>query len=136
MFLELLPYYELHLKDHQESLISRIYGVYTIHMKGIATVHLMLMANTLNFRTQSRIQRIFDLKGSSVSREVGVTPQTKKTATLKDTDYTKVQRDEDLFNFLPDDAQKLRKLISADVDFLKRHGIMDYSLLLAAEKIP
>ena len=50
MFLGILPYYELHLKENKESLLSRIYGVYTIRMKGLATIHLMLMANTLNFR--------------------------------------------------------------------------------------
>ena len=90
MFLDLLPYYELHLKENKDSLISRIYGVYTIHMKGIATVHLMLMANTLNFRDTKRIQRIFDIKGSTVARTVGITPKTKPTATLKDMDYIKV----------------------------------------------
>ena len=135
MFLDLLPYYELHLKENQDSLISRIYGVYTIHMKGIATVHLMLMANTLNFRDTSRIQRIFDIKGSFVSRKVGITPTTKSTATLKDTDYLQVQRDDDLFNFMPEDMRMLRRVCSADVNFLRRHGIMDYSLLLSAEKI-
>ena len=32
VFLRLLPYYELHLKENRDSLISRIYGVYTIKM--------------------------------------------------------------------------------------------------------
>ena len=104
-------------------------------MKGIATVHLMLMANTLNFRDTSRIQRIFDIKGSFVSRKVGITPTTKSTATLKDTDYLQVQRDDDLFNFMPEDVRKLRRVCQADVNFMRRHGIMDYSLLLSAEKI-
>ena len=50
LFLKLLPDYELHFSENPDSKISRIYGVYTIRMEKIATVHLMLMANTLMFR--------------------------------------------------------------------------------------
>ena len=135
MFLDLLPYYELHLKENKESLISRIYGVYSIRMQKIATVHLMLMANTLNFKEPKRVQRIFDIKGSRVSREVKITAKTKPTATLKDINFLTIQKRQDLFNFMPKDVAKLRRICKADVDFMRRHGIMDYSLLLSAEKI-
>ena len=90
LFLKLLPDYELHLSEHGSSIISRIYGVYTIRMRKLATVHLMLMANTLMFKNADRIERIFDLKGSTVSREVKFTSKTKKTATLKDKDFVKI----------------------------------------------
>ena len=36
---------------------------------------------------------------------------------------------------MPEDVRKLRRVVSADVTFMRRHGIMDYSLLLSAEKI-
>ena len=49
-FLKILPDYELHFKENPDSIISRMYGVYTIRMQKIATVHLMLMSNTLKFR--------------------------------------------------------------------------------------
>ena len=71
-FLKILPDYELHLKENPDSIISRLYGVYTIRMEKIATVHLMLMSNTLKFRNADAIERIFDLKGSTVSREVKI----------------------------------------------------------------
>ena len=71
-FLKILPDYELHLKENPDSIISRLYGVYTIRMEKIATVHLMLMSNTLKFRNADKIERIFDLKGSTVSREVKI----------------------------------------------------------------
>jgi len=87
LFLKMLPDYELHLTEHPDSVISRIYGVYTIRMQKIATVHLMLMANTLTFRNANQIERIFDLKGSTVSRLVKMDATTKKTATLKDNNY-------------------------------------------------
>ena len=35
---------------------------------------------------------------------------------------------------MKDDNIKLRQVLSADIKFLKDHGIMDYSLLLSAEK--
>lgn len=69
-FLDLVPYYEIYLKKNPDSLIARIYGVYTIRMKGKSKVNLMLMANTLNFRGSGQIKHIFDLKGSTIDREV------------------------------------------------------------------
>ena len=76
-FLKILPDYELHLKENPDSIISRMYGVYTIRMEKIATVHLMLMSNTLKFRNGDAIERIFDLKGSTISREVKIDASTK-----------------------------------------------------------
>lgn len=35
---------------------------------------------------------------------------------------------------MDDDCKKLQKILAADVQFLRDHGIMDYSLLLSAEK--
>lgn len=134
-FLKLLPYYELHLKENKESLLSRIYGAYTIRMESIATVHIMLMANTLNFKDRTKIINIFDIKGSRVSREVTTNSKTKSTTTLKDMNYLKVQRDKDLVNFMSKDVAKLRRVCLADSNFLRNHGIMDYSLLLSAEKL-
>ena len=59
-------------------------------MKKIATVHLMLMANTLRFRNANHIERIFDLKGSTVARLVKTNKNTKNTTTLKDLNYVKI----------------------------------------------
>ena len=134
LFLKMLPNYELHLTENPSSIISRIYGVYTIRMKKIATVHLMLMANTLRFRNANHIERIFDLKGSTVARQVKITPKTKNTATLKDINYQKIQKEDNLFTLMDEDIIKLRKIIESDVKFLKHHSIMDYSLLLSAER--
>ena len=38
-------YFE-HLKKHDESLLARIYGVYTVKIQGLTNVHLMLMGHT------------------------------------------------------------------------------------------
>ena len=133
-FLKILPDYELHIKENPESIISRIYGCYTVRMEKIATVNLMLMANTLRFKNADNIERIFDLKGSTVSRKVNIKKDTKKTTTLKDTNFLEIQKKKELINFMDVDNAKLRRILQADVHFLKDHKIMDYSLLLSAEK--
>lgn len=90
LFLEILPDYEIHLKENSNSLLARIYGVYTIHMHKIATVHLILMANTLNFKNAKAVEKVFDMKGSRVSREVKIDSKTKNTSVLKDINFLKL----------------------------------------------
>ena len=133
-FLKILPDYELHVKENPESIISRIYGCYTVRMEKIATVNLMLMANTLRFKNADNIERIFDLKGSTVSRKVKIKKETKNTTTLKDTNFLEIQKEIELVNFMDADNAKLRRILQADVHFLQDHKIMDYSLLISAEK--
>lgn len=60
--------YFKHLQKNPASYLARIYGVYTVKIAGHAEVHLILMAHTLKIKNSERIQRIFDLKGSSVGR--------------------------------------------------------------------
>jgi len=52
IFLKMLPEYEQHLTVNRKSLFSRIYGVYTIYMNKVSSVNLILMANTLNFKSK------------------------------------------------------------------------------------
>jgi 1-phosphatidylinositol-4-phosphate 5-kinase len=37
--------YALHVKTNPESLLARIYGVYSIEMEGTSVVHVLLMKN-------------------------------------------------------------------------------------------
>lgn len=92
----------------------------------------MMLANTLQIPVIESIQRIFDLKGSTVNREVKMDRGTLRTKTLKDVNFMKLRREEPLavpyIDFL-----FVTKQLSIDSDFLKSQGIMDYSLLLAIE---
>lgn len=103
-------------------------------MHKIATVNLILMANTLNFRGVESIERIFDLKGSTVAREVHINRKTKNTSTLKDINFLKIQGSKSLIRMWPADIQDLRKIMKADVEFCLSKGLMDYSLLVAVER--
>ena len=69
----------------------------------------------------------YDLKGSTVDREASDKEKQKKEPTLKDMDFlndgAKVK--------IGDEAkEKLLETLSADVEFLTKNDIMDYSLLL------
>jgi hypothetical protein len=67
---------------------------------------------------------IYDLKGSTVQREV----KDRKATVLKDINYFKSN---DCFLYLSKENKiKLIDEITKDIDMLKRHNIMDYSLLL------
>ena len=76
--------YFTYLKKHATSLLARIYGVYTVKIEGLDAVHLMLMAHTMQINNSCNIERVFDLKGSTVDRKVKVKKSTKNTKTLKD----------------------------------------------------
>ena len=90
----ILPEMYHHFKKYPESFLARIYGVYRVHMKNYDPVNLMMMGNTLKFRNKDNISRIYDLKGSRVSRFVdrpidkeGKKGKWKPTTTLKDLNF-------------------------------------------------
>lgn len=91
LFLKMLPAYALHFKSNPNSLIAKIYGVFTINCKTMKQVHVMLMENTAQLRDLDRLSYIFDLKGSTVDRKTeGLT---KPSTTLKDLDFLLVSAD-------------------------------------------
>jgi len=45
VFVEALPEYFEHLKNNPDSLLARIYGIFTVLMEDLTPVHILLMAN-------------------------------------------------------------------------------------------
>ena len=86
-----LPYFE-HLKKHPTSLLARIYGVYTVKIDGLCPVHLMLMAHTMQVVKPENVYRVFDLKGSTVDRNVRVSRAQSSHKTLKDENFIKMNK--------------------------------------------
>jgi len=84
---QILPRLFEHFQAYPESLLAKIYGVYTVEMKGYHAVNLILMGNTLNFSSKQDITRIYDLKGSLISRFVPTRAGVKSTSTLKDVNF-------------------------------------------------
>jgi 1-phosphatidylinositol-4-phosphate 5-kinase len=69
-FLSMIEGYHSYLVTNRESLLARIYGVYTIKMSHIKPVHLVLMQNCMSILEQGSFIKVFDLKGSTFKREV------------------------------------------------------------------
>ena len=85
LMLKILPNYVEHLKNHKNTLLGKIFGVFTVKTESIKEVHVMLMENTLRVKSQDRLKYIFDLKGSTVDR--AVKGFTKPSTTLKDLNF-------------------------------------------------
>ena len=94
----------------------------------------MLMENTIQVKDQSRLKYIFDLKGSKVDRKVK--GKTTSKTTLKDINFLMASRENQGFTLTTvEDKIQFHATLQRDVDFLRKHGLMDYSLLLGIEKV-
>jgi hypothetical protein len=78
-------YYE-HCSSSPESLLARIYGLYSIVIKGVSKINIILMQNLITIN-KSLVKRIFDLKGSRVERITKNIEKCDKMRALKDLDY-------------------------------------------------
>ena len=68
VFVKALPEYFTHLMQNPDSLLARIYGIFTVVMEDLTPVHILLMSNAA--QTGKEIMHVFDLKGSIINREV------------------------------------------------------------------
>ena len=131
----LLEYYN-YVKEHESTLITKIYGVYTLLIKNASSVNVILMQNLFGC-SPMHIQRMFDLKGSTVQRKTKDVQNWKKDQVLKDMDYqwiTQVERK--LINFNLSDINEIKINMENDIGFYKRLSLMDYSLLFVIVDYP
>ena len=140
-------YYKKMHEQGRPSLMAKIYGIYTVKVSGLRSMHLMVMKNSIvKVNGSNKLLHTFDLKGSKIKRRV--LPLSINLAgshsfrmltqqqVLKDRDLMYLQqfRQSDLINISMEDRRKIVYAIRHDVDFLEREGLMDYSLLLAVEQ--
>ena len=126
---EILSNYYNYVKSHKSTLITKIYGIYTVVIKYASSVNVILMQNLFGC-TPTHIQRMFDLKGSTVQRKTKNVQNWKKDQVLKDMDYqwlTQVERK--LINFNLSDIKEIKINMENDIQFYKGLCLMDYSLL-------
>ena len=62
--LSILPSYIAHHLKYPDSLIAKIFGVFTVKRSGMSPVILCLMENTVQLKNEKMLQFKFDLKGS------------------------------------------------------------------------
>ena len=97
-------YYE-HLEKYEASTIAKIFGMFTITMDRFEPIHVMIMQNVMPNVPNTDLSYVYDMKGSSINREVfkGVSKdQLKKKCptggwVLKDLDYIRMK---EMFKFL------------------------------------
>ncbi|XP_010521233.1 PREDICTED: phosphatidylinositol 4-phosphate 5-kinase 1 [Tarenaya hassleriana] len=123
VLLRMLPSYYRHVCQHENSLVTKFYGVHCVKPIGGQKTRFIVMGNL--FCSEYRIQRRFDLKGSSHGRTTAMPEgEIDETTTLKDLDLNFV------FRLQRNRYQELIKQIKRDCEFLESEGIMDYSLLV------
>ncbi|GLT41918.1 hypothetical protein SLA2020_159460 [Shorea laevis] len=126
VLLKMLPNYHNHVKQYENTLITKFFGLHQIKLKCRRKVRFMVMENM--FCTELRVHSRYNLKGSTQGR---CTPNEKirENTTLKDCDL--------LYEFHMDKSLReyLFNQLSLDSHFLKAQGIIDYSLLLGVHFI-
>ena len=133
LFLDLIPSLSKHYIDNPDSLIAKIFGVFTVRCSRMDEVHIMLMENTLQIKDDKQLRYIFDLKGSRVDRKVkGITT---KSTTLKDINFLMAANVNKHFTDLGDNKRRILTALRKDIEFLRVSKLMDYSLLLGIEKV-
>ena len=100
-FKKLFNDYFMGVSQNPNSLLARIYGIYTVKMEEVEPVHLILMGNSKQSNDKN-IVHIFDLKGSFIHREVKGT-SLKPTSTLKDINLLNACKENIILRFRKED---------------------------------
>ena len=90
-----LPDYVMFLRENPDSMIARIYGVFTVQMEDITPVHLLFMHK---MDPGKNIINVFDLKGSIINRVVE-RKDIKAGGTLKDVNLLDLKREQIFLRF-------------------------------------
>ena len=130
IMLDILPHYIQHNLKYPDSLIGKIFGVFTVKREGSSPIYLALMENTTQYNP-SMLRYKFDLKGSTLGRKTKgvVTSKTDR----KDLDWLELKEKKTKLLEISAINKPIGKILRRDVNFLKNHGLIDYSLLLAIE---
>ncbi|XP_015116645.1 phosphatidylinositol 5-phosphate 4-kinase type-2 alpha isoform X1 [Diachasma alloeum] len=117
-------YHPYIVERHGKTLLPQYLGMYRLTVDGVE--HYVVAIRNV-FSNHLTTHRKFDLKGSTVDREASDKEKEKDLPTYKDNDFVK----EGMKIYIGEEAKsKLIETLTADVDFLTRLHLMDYSLLL------
>lgn len=122
LFLRFLQAYYEHVQANPQTLLSQFYGLHRVKLPGRRKIHFVIMNNL--FPPHRDVHEVYDLKGSTVSREQ---LSAKPTAVLKDMNWLKRGRAIELG---PAKRALFEQQLRRDVALLQRLRIMDYSLLI------
>ncbi|KAJ3189807.1 Phosphatidylinositol-4-phosphate 5-kinase [Gaertneriomyces sp. JEL0708] len=126
VFLKMIENYHQHICDNPNSLLCRIYNLARVKLPHGRKVHFVVMGNV--FPPNKDIHEVYDLKGSTFGREYPEDlAKDDPRAVLKDLNW--INRGKKL-ELGPQKRQLLVEQLERDVEFLVKHKIMDYSLLI------
>ncbi|KAJ3148788.1 Phosphatidylinositol-4-phosphate 5-kinase [Geranomyces michiganensis] len=118
-------YYE-HCRTNPNTTLCRILGLHRVKLKGNRKLHFVVMLNV--FPPNKDIHEMYDLKGSTVGREFPEElAKDDPRAVLKDLNWMARGRK---LRLGPTKSTLLIEQLEKDVQFLIKHKIMDYSLLV------
>ena len=122
----LLPLFHRH-KSTRSSLLSSIYGIFSIRCNNTACFDIIILRNIV--QNESQVTTKFDIKGSLTDRRVlADRQQPEPLQVCKDVDFINIQKELYLEKLTRD---QLFATVKSDVGLLKELNIMDYSLLVA-----
>ncbi|XP_066260667.1 phosphatidylinositol 5-phosphate 4-kinase type-2 alpha isoform X3 [Euwallacea similis] len=122
-------YHPYIVERHGKTLLPQYLGMYRLTVDN-GEHYIVVMRNV--FSNHLSTHRKFDLKGSTVDREASDKEREKELPTLKDNDFV----NEQMKVYIGEEAKaKLMETLTADVDFLTKLHLMDYSLLLGIHEV-
>ena len=133
-FTKLFRYYFEHINTEKNSLLARIYGIYSVQMDDQDPVYLILMGSSVKC-DNNYIKHKFDLKGSLVKREEK-SPNIKNTTILKDKNILAIKKVDKCLQFQNSQIPGIMKQLGRDIVLLSHFNLMDYSLLFVIEYNP
>ncbi|XP_074026607.1 phosphatidylinositol 5-phosphate 4-kinase isoform X1 [Leptinotarsa decemlineata] len=122
-------YHPYIVERHGKTLLPQYLGMYRLTVDNVE--HYIVVSRNV-FSNHLSTHRKFDLKGSTVDREASEKEKEKELPTLKDNDFV----NEQMKVSIGEEAKsKLMETLTADVDFLTKLHLMDYSLLLGIHEV-
>lgn len=126
----ILKDYYHYLKKNKDSMIAKIYGIYTFERKDIKdqSTSVLLMRN-ISACPRQYVLRTYDLKGSTFDREVlKKNPDVElNKVTLKDLDFLKLEKK----IFIEEKYKKrIHEILEKDSAFFMKRNLIDYSLIV------
>lgn len=125
----LKQYHPFIVERRGKTLLPQYLAMYRLTVENVET-YFCIMRNV--FSTRLTIHKKYDLKGSTVDREASNKELEKNLPTYKDNDFMK---DGTKIHIGEQAKQSLMETLTADVGFLTRLHLMDYSLLLGIHDI-
>lgn len=125
----LKQYHPFVVERHGKTLLPQYLAIFRLTVDNVET-YLVVMRNI--FSNHLRIHKKYDLKGSTVDREASQKEREKDHPTFKDNDFI---NDGVKIHIGEEAKSRLMETLEADVEFLAKLHIMDYSLLLGVHNL-